>query len=109
MKYQLIAFLVEIFVLIFGVIFLKIFSGNKKINSAAFSLLADWAYRLVVNARNVLSDESGETKKQKVFDELRLFAENQGIALDDVQISALIEEAYEKMISSQKKEEINCQ
>ena len=110
MKYQLIAFLVEIFVLIVGVIFLKIFSGNKKINSAAFTLIADWAYKLVINARNVLSNESGETKKLAVSEELKQFAENQGIFLDEVQISALIEEAYERMLASQAKEgKTTCQ
>ena len=60
-------------------------------------MVADWAYRLVVNAKNMLPDSTGEEKKENVMNELKSIAEKNRFALNDFQLSSFIEEAYEKI------------
>ena len=63
-------------------------------------MIADWAYRFVVNARNILPvTATGEEKKDNVLSQLKTITQKYNVDFNDTELSALIEEAYEKMKS----------
>lgn len=98
MKLQIICFVIEIVVLLCGVTVLKIFPSSGNNNIEKLSVITEWAYKFVVNAKNVYNEMNGEEKKDNVVASLGSFAERNGIYLDKTELSALVEDAYEKMV-----------
>lgn len=100
MKFQTVMIILEIAVLIIGMVLFKVFPKSNIVKSDKVMMIADWAYRLVVNAKNILPVTStGEEKKDSVLSQLKTIAQKYNVEFNDTELSALIEEAYEKMKS----------
>lgn len=97
MKLQIVLLIIEAVALASWILFLRLTSNSKIINAEKISMVADWAYRLAVNAKNMLPDSTGEEKKENVMNELKSIAEKNRFDLNDFQLSSFVEEAYEKM------------
>lgn len=97
MKLQIVLLIIEAVALASWILFLRLTSNSKIVNVEKISMVADWAYRLVVNAKNMLPDSTGEEKKENVMNELKSIAEKNRFDLNDFQLSSFIEEAYEKI------------
>ena len=100
MKFQSIMIIIEVVVLIVGMVLFKIFPKSNLIKNDKVVMIADWAYRFVVNARNILPvTATGEEKKDNVLSQLKTITQKYNVDFNDTELSALIEEAYEKMKS----------
>ncbi|MBQ6624259.1 MAG: hypothetical protein IIX39_00365 [Clostridia bacterium] len=100
MKFQTIMIIIEVVVLIVGMVLFKIFPKSNLIKNDKVVMIADWAYRFVVNARNILPvTATGEEKKDNVLSQLKTITQKYNVDFNDTELSALIEEAYEKMKS----------
>lgn len=97
MKLQIVLLIIEAVALASWILFLRLTSNSKIVNVEKISMVAGWAYRLVVNAKNMLPDSTGEEKKENVMNELKSIAEKNRFDLNDFQLSSFIEEAYEKI------------
>lgn len=80
----------------------KTTSGNTTTAIAQESLayITSWAYKFVVNAKNKLVEKSGSEKFAYVLEEVKKIAEAQGYDFSEEQLSAIVEEQYEKMMKS---------
>lgn len=75
-----------------------IFPKIKKTDIETVRWLSEWAYKLVVNARNLSVDSmTGAEKKDMVELQLIELAKSYNIKISNDQISALIEDAYNTM------------
>lgn len=95
---QTVIILVEAAALILWMIFVKTSFSAKILSSDRVAFIADWAYRLVINAKNILEISTGAEKKKSVLMQLEKIAEKNNISFSKTELSALIEEAYEKMM-----------
>lgn len=95
---QMVIIIVEAAALILWMIFVKSSFSAKVLTSDKVAFIADWAYRLVINAKNILEISTGEEKKRAVLNQLEKIAEKNNISFSKTELSALIEEAYEKMM-----------
>lgn len=77
-------------------------SSNSTTTIAQESLayITSWAYKFVVNAKNKLVEKSGSEKFAYVLEEVKKIAEAQGFDFSEEQLSAIVEEQYEKMMKS---------
>ena len=75
-----------------------IFPKIKKTDIETIRCLSEWAYKFVVNARNLFGDSmTGADKKDMVELQLIELAKSYNIKISNDQISALIEDAYNTM------------
>lgn len=71
-----------------------------KLDSNTFSTLTSWVYKFVVSAKNQFEDGQGKEKLAYVTEQVKVLCEKYNIDLTDEQIRALIEDAYDLMITN---------
>lgn len=61
------------------------------------AIITAWAEKFVIWARDFFEEAEGELKMQMVLQQLRLIAEQYGIAMTDEQLEAIAQTAYDAM------------
>lgn len=71
-----------------------------KLDSTALTTLTDWVYKFVVSAKNQFEDGQGKEKLAYVTEQVKVLCDKYKINLTEEQIRALIEDAYDLMITN---------
>jgi len=101
----------EVLILAGSIIFAKYIAPKLQTQkaeeiSAQIKLITQWAESLVSWARQNLSGKSGSEKMQAVVHELVDIASQHGIVMNETQITAIAQKAYDKMKSSDNVNEV---